>query len=316
MPVSVLRYRLDGVAQWGVIRGGGVVPIPGDFATTGEFLGEGREEALARSQDEPSLGRGEVEGLCPITSNHQVICLGMNYRDHLREAGLDPAGPPYNMIFRKASSALAPADTDIVRPANVRLLDYEIELGLVIGRTIDGPVRVTDDTLLEFVAGLVITNDVSARDVQIPQMQFYKGKSYRTFAPTGPWLCLLEPDDLPKLSELEMCLAVNGELRQKGSTGDMIHGPAETLTELSGLQDLFAGDLVSTGTPAGVALGLPGGLARLVAQLLPEALRWRLFLRSQLRRPGYLQPGDVVESRIRSRDGTIDLGLQRNVVIG
>ena len=314
MPVHVVHYSRSGRLAWGVLRPDGVVPIEGDFATTGDFLAGGAARARALASADPVLSRSEVEVRSPITRNQQVVCQGLNYRDHLREGGIDPDSIPYNMIFRKSSSALAPPDTPIHRPAHVRLLDYEIELGLVVGRAITAPVEVTDANLHEFVAGIVITNDVSARDVQIPQMQFYKGKSYRTFAPTGPWLCLLEPEDVPRLAELEMTLRVNGEVRQQGSTGEMLHKPAETLTELSQLQDLHPGDLIATGTPAGVALGLPGGLAQLVAGLLPERVRWKLFLKTQLRRPQYLEPGDTLESRIRSADGAIDLGVQRNVV--
>ena len=170
---------------------------------------------------------------------------------------MDPDAKTYNMIFTKATSCITAADSDVVRPRVVQFLDYEIELGLVIRREITSKVAVTDANLHKFVAGAVIVNDYSARDIQIPQTQFYKGKSFRTFGPIGPYLCLLEASDIPLLKELELTLMVNGEVRQKDSTRNLVFGPAETLTELSGVHDLAPGDLLSTGTPAGCALSIP-----------------------------------------------------------
>jgi 2-keto-4-pentenoate hydratase/2-oxohepta-3-ene-1,7-dioic acid hydratase in catechol pathway len=200
-------------------------------------------------------------------------------------------------------------------PRHVRFLDYEIELGLVIKRDIIRKTSVTDANLEEFVAGLVIVNDYSARDIQIPQMQFYKGKSYRTFGPVGPYLCLLERRDVPQIKALELRLTVNGEVRQKDTTANLVYGPAETLTELSSLQDLFAGDLIATGTPSGCALTIPSPSRQRIAGLLPEATRWKIFLQLQARRSQYLKIGDVVEASIIGKAGTIDLGMQRNIVV-
>src|SRR5207253_2320873 len=158
-------------------------------------------------------------------------------------------------------------------------------------------------------------NDYSARDIQIPQMQFYKGMSFRTFGPVGPYLCMLEASDMPALKELTLTLTVNGDVRQRDSTRNLVYGPAETLTELSGVHDLHAGDLISTGTPAGCALSIPSPAMQRLGALLPERMRWDAFRRVQAGRSGYLQPGDVVEASIRSDDGAIDLGVQRNVVV-
>jgi 2-keto-4-pentenoate hydratase/2-oxohepta-3-ene-1,7-dioic acid hydratase in catechol pathway len=219
------------------------------------------------------------------------------------------------MVFRKASSAIVPSSSDIVRPWGVELLDYEVELGLVVKRDLNGPMAVTNANLHEWVAGVTIVNDVSARDIQIPQMQFYKGKSYRTFAPVGPYLCLLTASEMHYLADLRLSLQVNGEIRQSASTAELVHSPAETLTELSGVQDLHAGDLIATGTPSGCALRIPPPAVQRVSALLPEATRWKLFRRMQAKRPQYLQPGDLVESRVVSVDGVVDLGVQRNRVV-
>jgi 2,4-didehydro-3-deoxy-L-rhamnonate hydrolase len=207
------------------------------------------------------------------------------------------------------------ADSDVVRPKHVRFLDYEIELGLVLRRDIRGPVVVTDETLHEFVAAAVIVNDYSARDVQIPQMQFYKGKSFRTFGPVGPHLTLLDASNIAQIKQLHLTLTVNGQVRQDDSTMNLVYGPAETLTELSRVQDLDAGDLLSTGTPAGCALSVPSPMKQRIAQLLPDKKRWELFFEIQAKRPQYLTPGDLVESRIRSEDGRLELGVQRNRIV-
>jgi len=317
MGLNVARYRHAGETRWGVVLDGGIAPIPGVFAGTGDFLRDGRAEAWAMVArgTRAALRERDVEILSPVTPNQQFVCQGVNYRDHAAEAGLDPEDRRFNMIFRKASSCLAPPNTDIVRPAAARLLDYEIELGVVIGCAITGPVPVTDASLHEFVAGVVLTNDISARDIQLPEVQFYKGKSYRTFGPTGPYLHLLEREDVPRLRSMRMTLKVNGETRQNASTCDMIYHPAETLRELSGVMDLFPGDLLATGTPSGVALRVPGRAAMVIANLLPDRARWKLFLKGQSRNPRYLKPGDVIESTIRSEDGKIDLGVQRNRVV-
>jgi 2-keto-4-pentenoate hydratase/2-oxohepta-3-ene-1,7-dioic acid hydratase in catechol pathway len=146
-------------------------------------------------------------------------------------------------------------------------------------------------------------------------MQFYKGKSFRTFGPVGPYLCLLDAGSMHYLKDLQLRLTVNGQVRQSDSTANLVYGPAETLTELSSVQDLDAGDLIATGTPAGCALTIPSPAKQRIAALLPEATKWQMFLKAQESRPQYLKPGDVVEARIRSTDGVIDLGVQRNRVV-
>jgi 2-keto-4-pentenoate hydratase/2-oxohepta-3-ene-1,7-dioic acid hydratase in catechol pathway len=112
-----------------------------------------------------------------------------------------------------------------------------------------------------------------------------------------------------------LTLTVNGEIRQSDTTANLVHGPAETLTELSGVHDLAPGDLIATGTPSGCALSVPSPVKQRIFALLPEATKWRLFLKVQERRTQYLKVGEVVESRIRSSDGVVDLGVQRNVVV-
>lgn len=313
MAYSVVRYRHENATRWGLVRAGRVTPIAGDFATTGDFVQHAANGPPPLEGD--AIDLAEVAVLSPVTRNQQFICLGANYRQHMIESGLDPDVKTFNMVFTKAPSCIVPADSDVVRPRRVRFLDYEIELGLVLRRPISAPVVVTDATLHEFVGGAVIVNDYSARDVQIPEMQFYKGKSFRTFGPVGPYLCMLEARDMPALGDLRLTLTVNGEVRQSDTTRNLVYGPAETLTELSGVHDFFPGDLLSTGTPAGCALTVPSPLVQRIAGLLPERKKWDAFLRAQAKRRQYLQPGDVVEATIASADHALDLGRQRNRIV-
>ena len=314
MPFNVVRFRHEGRVQWGVIRGGVVTPVAGDFPTTGDFIRHVSATGPP-TLDAAALDATAVTILAPVTRNQQFVCLGANYRQHMIESGMDPDAKSYNMVFTKAPSCIVPADSDVVRPRGVRFLDYEIELGLVLRREIVAPTVVTDADLHEFVAAVVIVNDYSARDVQIPQMQFYKGKSFRTFGPVGPYLCMLDAGDMGALADLRLTLAVNGEVRQSDSTRNLVYGPAETLTELSGVHDLHPGDLIATGTPAGCALSIPSPMMQRIAALLPEKTKWDLFMSVQAKRARYLKAGDVVEARIQSADGAIDLGVQRNTVV-
>lgn len=313
--VHVVRFDYQDAIHWGVIRQGRITPIPGSFATTGDFIRQNSIDNLLQLKG-TELAESEVKLLSPLTRNQQFICQGANYRQHMIESGMDPDAKKYNMIFTKATSCLVPADSDLIKPKNVRFLDYEIELGLVMKRAISGATQVTDANLHEFIAGVVIVNDYSARDIQIPQMQFYKGKSFRTFGPVGPYLCLLDAKDMHYLKALHLSLTVNGQVRQSDSTANLVYGPAETLSELASVQDLDAGDLIATGTPAGCALSIPSPAKQRIAALMPEAAKWKLFLKAQEGRTQYLKPGDVVEARICSADGVIDLGVQRNCVVG
>ncbi|EYF03832.1 fumarylacetoacetate hydrolase family protein [Chondromyces apiculatus] len=314
MIVYIVRYQHEGGTHWGVLREPAITPIPGDFASTGDLI-RGTSLAALDALRGATVDLSAVSLLSPITRNQQFVCQGANYRQHMIESGVDPDVKTYNMIFTKASSCIVPADADVVRPQRVRFLDYEIELGLVLRRDIRGACDVTDANLHEVIAGAVIVNDYSARDVQIPEMQFYKGKSFRTFGPVGPRLALLDAESAGLLRRLDLRLTVNGEVRQSDSTANLVYGPAETLRELSRVHDFEAGDLLSTGTPAGCALSVPSPIKQRLAALLPERKKWEIFLAAQAKRTQYLRPGDVVEASIRSRDGRLDLGVQRNRIV-
>jgi 2-keto-4-pentenoate hydratase/2-oxohepta-3-ene-1,7-dioic acid hydratase in catechol pathway len=314
MSINLVRYAIADDAAWGAVRDGAVLPLPAEFVGTADVLADGAKLArdLVADPDAESLPLEGLRLLHPVPGA-RIVCQGANYRSHMIESGMDP-DRAFNMLFTKSTASLAGPDDDILRPAHVRLLDYEVELGIVLGTAITGPVTVTDENLAEFVGAFVLANDVSARDVQLPQGQWWKGKSYPTFCPVGPYLCVPEPEEVARWRELRLTLSVNGALRQDGVAGDMVFGPAATLTELSGLEQLDVGDLLLTGTPGGVALQPPPALVQRLVGLLPDATRWELFVKGQARSNAYLQPGDRLSTSIRTADGALDLGTQLNTI--
>jgi 2-keto-4-pentenoate hydratase/2-oxohepta-3-ene-1,7-dioic acid hydratase in catechol pathway len=185
----------------------------------------------------------------------------------------------------------------------------------VIGESLPVGTTVTEENWTSFVAGLVVTDDVSARDVQLPKTQFYESKSYPTFTPVGPALVLVDAEELKRFGDLRLRLWVNGELRQDAVVADdMIYSPLTALQALSRFQRLDAGDLLLTGTPEGTALSAPPKPVEIIAALMPPALKWKLFFQRQAQNPQYLTSGDVVEVAVGTDDGAIDLGRQRTVV--
>ena len=168
MSIAAVYFEQTDGPRWGVLFGDRIAAAAGDYPTTGDLIREGTHELRKLKVSDALLSVGEVRLLSPITTNQQFICQGINYESHIRESGMDPAKFGFNTLFTKASSCLCGANDDVIRPAHVRLLDYEVELGLVLGKDIGGPVKVRPDALHEFVAGVTIVNDISARDVQLP----------------------------------------------------------------------------------------------------------------------------------------------------
>lgn len=317
MGIKIVRFRQQGTINWGVaISDQEFALIDGEFSSTNELLESGQENIKAATKKQGNLVNvSEVELLSPITWPSKVVCQGANYSTHRAEAGLEATRPPFNMIFSKDISSLTGANTDIVRPEHVQLLDYEIELGLVIGKNINTAEEVTEENLATYICGLVMVNDVSARDVQLLENQWLKGKSYRTFGPTGPYLYLLDQDEMSQINNLKLELSVNGEIRQSASTDQLLFKPAETLTELSSVMDFKVGDLIITGTTGGVALTLSPELMSTISNAsIPYSEKRELFLQNQKQVDRYLNDGDVIECSIRSENGSIDLGEQSNKI--
>ncbi len=214
----------------------------------------------------------------PIARPHQIICVGLNYRDHAAETGM--AVPEEPILFTKSPNTVVGPDDDVRMPRGATKLDWEVELGIVIGARasyLESPEAARD-----MIAGWTLVNDVSERAFQLERGgQWLKGKSAETFNPTGPWL--VTPDELDDVLDLGMRLDVNGETRQSGSTATMIFDPYVIVHYVSQFLVLEPGDLINTGTPPGVGMGQS-----------PQV---------------WLQPGDVMELTI---DG---LGAQRQVVV-
>lgn len=314
MAVNLVHAEQGGDRFWGVVVPGGIAVLPTRFPSTAALIADGRAEWRAAAARRPDLRMTEVTLLSPVTAPCRVICQGANYRQHMIESGLDPDQKTFNMFFQKSDASVAPPAGEVVRPSHVRLLDYEIELGLVVGAEVKAARAVRPEDLPNLIFGLVIANDISARDVQLPQMQFFKGKSYRGFCPVGPYLTILDRAEFALLDDLQLTLAVNGQVRQQDSTRNLVFKPAETLEELTTFSDLSPGDLILTGTPAGCALRLPPPPVRRLMQLLPERVLWKAFVRAQQKRPGYLSHGDRMTLTIRTADGRLDLGEQQTVV--
>ena len=248
----------------------------------------------------------------PVTTPCRVVAQAVNYSSHADDAGAGEDPP--TVFFRKSSASVSAPTGEVSRPAHVRLLDYELEVGLVMGHRLPIGAAVTDADLPGYVAAVVMCNDLSARDVQLEKGQFYESKSYPTFTPTGPRLVLLGLDDFGRLAGLRLRLWVNGELRQDAFMAEMVTRPAAALTLLARFQPLDPGDLLLTGTPGGTALQAPPAVIEKLGDLLPTPLKWRVFFSRQERNPAYLRAGDVVTASIATGDGVLDLGVQRVVV--
>jgi 2-keto-4-pentenoate hydratase/2-oxohepta-3-ene-1,7-dioic acid hydratase in catechol pathway len=228
-------------------------------------------ESLPRVPDCERLGP-------PVAGCGKIICVGLNYRDHARESRMEVPREP--VLFMKATSALSGPEDEIRMPPGASKLDWEVELAVVIGRECRD---VPEHEARSHVAGYCVMNDVSERAFQLEGTgQWVKGKSADTFAPLGPWL--VTPDELPNPQDRRIWLSVNGISRQESSTRHMIFGVDALISYVSRFMSLQPGDVLATGTPPGVALGMEP--------------------------PAYLRPGDVLELGV---DG---LGRQRQVVTG
>lgn len=316
MARTLVHFTFGNTRDWGIVFDRRIAPLATSAVSTGELIDRHWDDIWAKTANDATIALGSVKLLSPVTQNQQFVCQGINYASHVRESGLDPKAIAFNTIFTKAGSSIVAADEPVVRPAHVTLLDYEVELGLVLRRPIPAGTQVKPDELHQWLAGLVIVNDLSARDVQLPQTQFYKGKSYRGFGPVGPYLVLPTAEEWKRWPDLHMRLAVNGQTRQDAYCREMIYQPAPTLTELAQLQDLFAGDLIATGTPAGCAARSPGKVVMFIFKhFVSDAGKWKLFTKKNAANPFYLRPGDQMSVTIRTDDGVLDLGEQTTKIV-
>lgn len=252
--ISVMRVGAAG-SERPVLNAGGEAFELGSLTADidAEFLASGGLERARAAHAAGELPRADIEGERvgpPIARPGAVLCIGQNYAAHAAESGAEPPSEP--ILFYKSPNTVVGPDDDILLPRGSTRTDWEVELGVVIGRTaryLDSP-----EQALEHVAGYVLSDDVSERSFQLgrPGGQWSKGKSCETFNPLGPWL--VPAADVADPQALRLRSAVNGEPRQDSSTADMIFSVAEIVWHLSQYLVLDPGDLVNTGTPEGVAL--------------------------------------------------------------
>jgi len=305
MTISVLRTA----DAWWVKTPDGAARVDTAAATTAELLAD--RTAVDAALTGAVVPLDTLDLVSPVTAPCRVIAQMTNFESHVRDSGMDPKTVPLT-FFRKSSASISGPFDDVVKPGHVRFLDYEVEIGLVIGRDIPVGTNLSENDLADAIAGLVITNDVSARDIQLPQTQFYEAKSYPTFTPVGPELVLVDGDDLKRFGDLRLSLSVNGSQRQNALVeGDMLYRPLQALQSLTRFQDLAPGDLILTGTPAGTALRAPAKPIEIIGNLLPPAVKWKAFFKRQASNTKYLSDGDIVEAAVGTDDGAIDLGAQR-----
>ena len=278
--MKLVRYGATGQEKPGMIDAVGTLrDLSAHVADiTGATLGDDGIAKL-RALDPATLPAVEGNprmGVC-VGEIGKFMCIGLNYADHAAETGADIPGHP--ILFMKANSAITGPNDDVVMPRGSVKTDWEVELGVVIGKAAK---YVSEEEALDYVAGYCLCNDVSERHFQTSLTgQWTKGKSCDTFGPTGPWL--VTRDEVGDPQNLDMWLDVNGKRMQTGNTKTMIFTVAQVISHLSQLFTLHPGDVISTGTPPGVGMGMK-----------PE--------------PVYLKDGDVMELSIQG------LGVQRQNV--
>ena len=279
--MQLASFLVDGRAAFGAVQGDHVVDLhaafEGRFDDLRAYIAAGMPPAPATAGTRHPLSAVELLPVIPNPS--KIICVGLNYRDHALESGMPIPSEP--ILFSKSPNTVVGPDDDVRLPRGGDKTDWEVELGIVIGaRTqyLDSP-----EEARAHIAGWVLVNDVSERAFQLERGgQWLKGKSAETFNPAGPWLATL--DEIADVGALAMTLDVNGERRQTGSTATMIFDPFTLVHYISQFMVLEPGDLINTGTPPGVGMGMTP--------------------------PSYLQEGDVMTLTI---DG---LGRQTQRVVG
>ncbi|ESP86998.1 fumarylacetoacetate hydrolase family protein [Candidatus Halobonum tyrrellensis] len=249
--MQLVRYTTGGAPEWGVRRDDEVVSLAGlreevsyeQLSSPGflRVVEDAVEAAGART-----VPTEEARLLAPVPRPSKIVCVGLNYHDHAEEQ--DEEIPDSPLLFSKASTSVTNPEDPIVHPAELEEVDYEVELGIVIGRTAKD---VSADEAREYVAGYTGVNDVSGRDAQFDDGQYFRGKSYDTFAPMGPTLV---PDEYLDPGNLDVACRVNGETRQDSNTEEFIFGVEEVVEYISGFTTLRPGDVISTGTPGGVGV--------------------------------------------------------------
>jgi 2,4-didehydro-3-deoxy-L-rhamnonate hydrolase len=283
-PMKLIRFGERGSEKPGVLINGTRRDLSAEFGDwDGEFfVGDGLERLRnvleRRTAESFPVVAESTRWAAPIARPRKIVCIGLNFHDHARESGMEIPKEP--ILFMKATNTVVGPNDRLVIPRRSEKTDWEVELGVVVGR--EARYLGSEGEAASCVAGYCISHDVSEREFQLERGgQWSKGKSCDSFNPLGPWLATA--DEVPRIMSAGMRLWVNGQLRQNGNTATMIFGPEYLIHFISQFMTLEPGDLISTGTPPGVGLGM--------------------------KPPQYLRAGDVVELEI---DG---LGRQRQVCV-
>jgi len=261
--MKIARLLDENTETYGIVKGDRVatkdeityqtgVPIPQsvkDFLFDGWF--EEVKEHLENLPYSESISKFKL--LSPIPNPNKIICLAFNYTDHAAEQGLQAPEDPAIVI--KPRTALNSTDSDIICPDFVTQLDYEVELAIIIGKNCK---NISESEAKEAIFGYMVFNDVSARDIQSKDKQFTRGKSFDSFAPCGPWITTA--DEISDPQNLKLTTKVNGQVRQNSSTSKMFIKIPEIVSKISKVMTLEKGDIISTGTPAGVMLNKPNAV--------------------------------------------------------
>lgn len=279
--MQFVRYATSGTPQWGILADREVHALdalPTGAPTLSNIANPNYRRTVRRSSENemlPALDRESVSLLAPVPTPGKIICVGMNYHDHVEEQ--DEEVPEEPLLFAKAPTTVTNPGSAIVHPEDIGQVDYEVELGIVVGR---GGKRINREEADDHIAGYTVINDVSARDAQFSDGQYFRGKSYDTFSPMGPTLVTGDDFD-PNAADVE--LRVNGTTKQSSNTEEFIFDVGDLVAYISRAMTLQPGDVISTGTPGGV------GIFR--------------------EPPELLEPGDTVEAEI---DG---IGVLENHVV-
>ncbi|WP_324760746.1 fumarylacetoacetate hydrolase family protein [Haloarcula sp. GH36] len=249
--MKFVRYTTGGSPSWGIHRDEEIVPLAGlreeityQQLTDAGFLRV--VEDAADAMEATAIPASDTTLLAPVPRPGKIICVGLNYHDHAEEQDEDVPERP--LLFGKSGTSVTNPGDPIVHPAELDEVDFEVELGVVVGRTAKD---VSTADARDYIAGYTAINDVSGRDAQFDDGQFFRGKSYDTFAPMGPTLV---PDDRLDPSSLDVACRVNGETMQSSNTEEFIFGVEEVVSYISGITTLRPGDVISTGTPGGVGI--------------------------------------------------------------
>ena len=258
--MKIARLMRDGNETYGLIRDGNVatkdsivdqtgVPLPFGIM---DFLFEGWYDEI-KTKVSTSMFQDKLETftlLAPLPNPSKIICLAFNYPKHAKEQNYESTKDP--VIFIKPRTTLCGTGSAVMCPNFVKELDYEVELAVIIGKTCK---NIDEVSAKDHVFGYMVFNDVSARDIQMQDKQFTRGKSFDTFAPCGPWITTA--DEITDVQNLQMTTKINGQVRQNSSTNNMFINISSILSRLSNVMTLEKGDVIATGTPEGVALNNP-----------------------------------------------------------